>query len=73
MLSKRGCSSSAMISSVVAHAMALLKSYTPDLDIELLRRDYPFDDHEERDTLIDSVYDIAHYFMSQYDFSVFND
>jgi hypothetical protein len=32
-----------MISSTVAHAVALLKSHTPDLDTEQLRRDFPFD------------------------------
>jgi hypothetical protein len=42
MLSERDYSSSAVISSVVAHTVALLKSYVPDLDLELLRKDYPF-------------------------------
>jgi hypothetical protein len=55
-LSERDYSSSTMISLAVAHAMVLLKSHTPDLDRELLRRDYPFDDDEERDTLIESVF-----------------
>jgi hypothetical protein len=62
-----------VISSMMAHAVALLKSYAPDLDIKLLRRDIPFDDDEEWDALIDSVYDTAQHFMSQYDFSVVND
>jgi hypothetical protein len=70
MLSEHDYSSSVMISSMVAHAVALLKSYTGDLDLELLHRDYPFDDDEEWDTLIDSVYDIAQHFMSQYNFSI---
>jgi hypothetical protein len=73
MLSERDYSSSAMISSTVAHAVALLKSYMLDLDIELLHRDYPLEDDDERDTLLDSVYDIAHHFVSQYDFSIVND
>jgi hypothetical protein len=51
-LSERGYSSS-----TVAHAVALLKSFMPDLDTEILRRDFPFDDDEEQDALIDSVYD----------------
>jgi hypothetical protein len=66
-------SSSAMISSAVAHAVTLLKSYTPDLDTKLLCRDYPFDDDEEWDVLIDSMYDTAQHFVSQYDFSIVND
>jgi hypothetical protein len=70
---ERDYSSSAMISSAVAHTVALLKSHTPDLVTELLHRDFPFDDEEEQDALIDSVYDTAQHFMSQYDFSVLKD
>jgi hypothetical protein len=60
------------MSSAVAHAMALLKSHTPDLDTEILQREFPFTD-EERDAIVDSVYDIVQYFVSQYDFSVLNE
>jgi hypothetical protein len=67
------CSSSIVISSVVAHEVALVKSYILDLDLELLRKDYSFEDDEERDTLIDNVFETAQYFVSQYDFSVVND
>jgi hypothetical protein len=75
MLSERDYSSSAVITSAVAHAVVLLKSYAPDLDPVLLRKDYPFgdDQEQERDTLINNVYDTTQYFMSQYDFSVVND
>jgi chromosome segregation ATPase len=73
MLSKQEYSSLAMISSIVAHVVVLLKSYTPDLDTELLRRNYPFDDDDKRDALIDSVYDTAQHFVSQYEFSVVHD
>jgi hypothetical protein len=73
MLSEHDYFSSTVISSAVAHAVALLKSYVPDLDTKLLCRDYPFDDDDERDTLIDNVYDTAKHFVSQYDFSVAND
>jgi hypothetical protein len=59
-------------SSVVDHVVALLKSYTLDLDTEKLRRDFPFND-EERDALVDSVYDTAQYFVPQYDFYILND
>jgi hypothetical protein len=62
-----------VISLVVAHVVALLKSHAPDLVTELLHRDFPFADDEERDALIDSVCDTAHHFVSQYDFSVVND
>jgi hypothetical protein len=40
MLSKRDYYSSAVISSVVAHVVALLKSHTFDLDVEQLQRDF---------------------------------
>jgi hypothetical protein len=73
MLSKHDYSSSEVISSAVAHVVALLKSYVPDLDTELLRRDYPLDNDDEQDTLIDSVYDTAQFFVSQNDFSIAND
>jgi hypothetical protein len=43
-------------SSAVAHAMALVKIHMPDFDVEILRRDFPIND-EERDVLVDSVYD----------------
>jgi hypothetical protein len=39
----------------------------------VLCKDYPFEDDDEQDSLIDSMYDTAQYFVSQYDFSVFND
>jgi hypothetical protein len=64
MLSEHDYSSSAVVSLAVAHAVALLKSYTSDLDTELLRRDYPFEDDDEWDTLIDSMYDTTQHFMS---------
>jgi hypothetical protein len=73
MLSKHDYSSSEVISSAVAHVVALLKSYVPDLDIELLHRDYPLDNDDEQDTLIDSVYDTTQFFVSQNDFSIAND
>jgi hypothetical protein len=38
----------------------------PDLDSELLHKDYPFGDDEEpeRDAMINSVYDPAQFFVS---------
>jgi hypothetical protein len=44
-----------------------------DLDREQLRRDFLFDNVEERDALIDSVYDTSQNFVSQYGFSANND
>jgi hypothetical protein len=73
MLSEHDYSSSTVISSAVSHAVALLKSYIPDLDAELLGKDYPFDEDEEQDTVIDSVYETAQYIVSQYNFFVIND
>jgi hypothetical protein len=63
-----------VISLAVAHAVALLKRYVPDRDPKLLHKDYLFEDDEEQewDTLIDSVYDTAQYFVSQYDLSMVN-
>jgi hypothetical protein len=72
-LSKRDYSFLALISLTLVHTIALLKSHTPDLNIEQLQRDFPFDNDEERDALIDSIYDTTQHFMSQYDFSVIND
>jgi hypothetical protein len=57
----------------VAHAVALMKSHTLDLDTKKLRRDFPFDNDEEQDALVNSVYDTAQHFVSQYDFSIFNE
>jgi hypothetical protein len=40
MFTERDHSSSEVISLVVAHVVALLNNYVPDLDPELLRKDY---------------------------------
>jgi hypothetical protein len=62
-----------VISSAVAHDVALLKSHTLDLDTEKLRWDFLFVNDEERDALVDSVYDTAQHLVSQYDFFVLNE
>jgi hypothetical protein len=67
-LSKREDSSVLMILMAVANAMALLKSHLPDLDVELLRKDFTVDE-VEREALISGAYDAAHEFASSYDFS----
>jgi hypothetical protein len=68
-LSKRDFTSSAVNSSVVAHAMALMKSHMPNFDADILQSNFPIND-VERDALVDSVYDTSQYFVSQSDFFV---
>jgi hypothetical protein len=67
-LSKREDSSILMISMTVANAMALLKSHLPDLDVELLHKDFVVDE-ADREALTSGAYDAAHEFTSSYDFS----
>jgi hypothetical protein len=57
-----------MISTAVANAMALLKSHLPDLDVELLHKDFAVDE-AKREALTSGAYDAAHEFVSSYDFS----
>jgi hypothetical protein len=67
-LAKRDFSSLAVISSTVAHAMALVKNHMPEFDADILRRDFSINE-AERETLVDSVYDTTQHFVSLYDFS----
>jgi hypothetical protein len=67
-LSKRELSSSTVISSAVANAVALFKNHLSDLDVEILCMDFTIDD-VEREALANSAYDVAHDFVSLYDFS----
>jgi hypothetical protein len=67
-LSKREDSSVLMISTAVANAMAVLKSHLPNLDVELLRKDFEVDE-AEREALTNGTYDTAHEFASSYHFS----
>jgi hypothetical protein len=67
-LSKHEDSSVLMISMTMANAMALLKSHLPDLDVELLRKDFIVDE-AECEALTNGAYDTAHEFASSYDFS----
>jgi hypothetical protein len=57
-----------MISTIVANAMALLKSHLSDPDVELLCKDFVVDE-EDREALTSAAYDAAHEFTSSYDFS----
>jgi hypothetical protein len=67
-LSKREDSSILIISTVMANAMALLKSYLSNLDVELLRKDFMVNE-ADREALTNGAYDVAHDFSSSYDFS----
>jgi hypothetical protein len=67
-LSKHEDFSIMKISTVVANAMALLKSHLPDLSVELIRKDFVVDD-AEREALTNDAYDAAHEFVLSYDFS----
>jgi hypothetical protein len=67
-LSKHEDSSVLMILMVVANAMVLLKSHLPNLDVEVLRKDFAVDE-ANREALTNGAYDVAHEFTSSYDFS----
>jgi chromosome segregation ATPase len=67
-LSKCENSSVLMISTAMVNAMALLKSHLPDLDVELLRKDFTVDE-TECEVLTNGAYDATHEFASSYDFS----
>jgi hypothetical protein len=67
-LSKWELSSSAVISSSVANSAVLFKNHMSDLDMEILREDFTID-YAEWEALSNSAYDIAHDFVSLYDFS----
>jgi hypothetical protein len=57
-----------VIFSAVVIVVALMKNHLPDLDVEILHRDFTVND-AERKTLANSTYDAAHDFVSLYDFS----
>jgi transcription initiation factor IIF auxiliary subunit len=67
-LSKREDSFVLMISMTVANAMALPKNHLPDLDVEILCKDFTVDEAES-EVLTNGAYDVAHEFALSYDFS----
>jgi hypothetical protein len=71
-LSKREFSSSTVISSVVANAMALVKNNMPEFDTEILWKDFMVDDVGQ-EALVNSAYDTAQHFVSLYDLSTLAD
>jgi hypothetical protein len=56
-----------VISSAVVNDVALMKNHLPDLDMEILRKDFIVNDMK-RETLVNSAYDVVHDFVSLYDF-----
>jgi hypothetical protein len=56
-----------VISSAVVNVVALMMNHLPDLDMEILRKDFIVND-TERETLVNSAYDAVHDFVSLYDF-----
>jgi hypothetical protein len=67
-LSKRELFSSMVISSTVTNAVALYKNHVPDLDVEILCKDFTIDD-VEREARANIAYVVTHDFVSLYDFS----
>jgi chromosome segregation ATPase len=67
-LSRSEISSNMVITSAVAHVVALFKNHLPDLDVEIPRKDFIIDD-TTRETLVASAYDVAQDFVSSYDFA----
>jgi hypothetical protein len=57
-----------MISSAVAHAVALFKNHLPDLNMKLLCQNFTVDD-VKRETLVSRAFDAAQDFVSSYDFT----
>jgi lipoate synthase len=47
----------------MANTMALFKNHLPDLDVEILCKDFTIDD-AEREALVNSAYDVTHDFVS---------
>jgi hypothetical protein len=73
MFTERDTSSSEVMALAVAHTVGLLKSYVPDLDLELLHKEYQCETDAERDVLVDGTFDASQHFMFSYDFSMICD
>jgi hypothetical protein len=67
-LAKHEGSANMMISSAVAHTVALFKNHLSDLNMEILRQDFTVDD-AEREALVSSAFDAAQDFVSSYNFT----
>jgi hypothetical protein len=62
-LTKRKFSTSTVMSSVLTHAVALVKNHMPEFDAEILCRDFTINE-ADREALVDSIYDTTQYFVS---------
>jgi hypothetical protein len=67
-LSKHEDSSVLIILTAMTNAIVLPKSHLPDLDVELMRKDFVVD-KAKHEALTSGVYDAVHEFASSYDFS----
>jgi lipoate synthase len=67
-LAKREGSTNMMISSAVAHTVALFKNHLPDLNVEILRQDFTVDD-SECEALVSSAFDATQDFVFSYNFT----
>jgi hypothetical protein len=67
-LAKREGSANITISSAVVHTAAQFKNHLPDLNMEILRKDFTVDE-AEREALVSSAFDAAQDFVSSYDFT----
>jgi hypothetical protein len=67
-LSRHEISSKTMISMAVTHDAALFRNHLPDLDVEILCKDFIVDE-VARETLVASAYDATQDFVSSYDFT----
>jgi hypothetical protein len=52
----------------MANAMVLMKNHLPNLDMEILHKEFTVDD-AEREIIVNNAYDAAQDFVSLYDFS----
>jgi hypothetical protein len=52
----------------MANAMVLMKNHLPNLDMEILHKEFTVDD-AEREIIVNNAYDATQDFVSLYDFS----
>jgi hypothetical protein len=52
----------------VDNVVVLMKNHLPDIDVDILRKDFTVDDVEQ-EILVNSAYDVVHDFVSMYNFS----
>jgi hypothetical protein len=52
----------------VDNVVVLMKNHLPDIDVDILRKDFTVDDVEQ-EILVNSAYDVVHDVVSMYNFS----